>query len=269
MKPIELKQTDTGYQLNFQNQSPDKQLTVNLVSIPGGSFQREDGQTVKVNSFCMAQFPVTQEFYKEVAGNDPSNFKGDQHPVEQVSWYDSVKFCGILNRELERLGLVRGSDLLKLDNLSEKDLDKFKLNPAASGFRLPTEAEGEYASNPTGFQNPSNLKKNQYAGSSHLDLVGWYDKNNKYETKPVGLKFPNAFGLYDMSGNVWEWRWDWYGKYDKRKTENPVGADSGSRRVVRGGSWLYDAFYCRRGDRINSTPGNRDDSLGFRLAFVP
>ena len=264
MKTIELKKSETGYQLIVDELEP-----FNLVSIPGGSFQREDGQTVKVNSFCMAQFPVTQELYEVVTGDTPSRFKGRQHPVEQVSWYDSVKFCGILNNELTRLGLVEGKYLIKLNTIAKKELDKLKLDPAASGFRLPTEAEGEYASNPTGFENPSNLKKNQYAGSSHLDLVGWYNKNNGYETKPVGLKFPNAFGLYDMSGNVWEWRWDWYGEYDKRKTENPVGADSGSRRVCRGGSWISDSFRCRPGYRSRDSPYYRLSFLGFRLAFVP
>jgi formylglycine-generating enzyme required for sulfatase activity len=263
MKTIDLKNTETGYQLIVDGLEP-----FNLVSIPGGSFQREDGQTVKVNSFCMAQFPVTQELYEAVTGDNPSRFKGSQHPTEQVSWYDSVKFCGILNQELTRLGLVKGKDLLKLNILAAKDLDKFKLDPAASGFRLPTEAEWEYSSNPTGFETPSDLKKNQYAGSDHLDLVGWYEKNNEYETKPVGLKFPNAFGLYDISGNVWEWCWDWYGEYDKRKTENPVGADSGSYRVFRGGSWFYYAFFCRPGGRLDA-PDRRGSDLGFRLAFVP
>ena len=256
MKKFELKQSNAGYHLAINNGLD------NLLLIPGGSFNREDGNTVTVKAFYLSQFPVTQRLYEDVTGVNPSSFKGAQHPVESVSWYDAVKFCALMNDEYFSSEPQRTPSLSNLVNLSDKELDSLKLNPTSAGFRLPTEAEWEYTAR-------GNNNQNIYAGSAHLDLVGWYRKNNDYETKPVGLKFPNAFGLHDMSGNVWEWCWDWYGNYDKKKLDNPVGATSGTNRVYRGGSWVYDAVNCLPGYRSLNTPGLRINNLGFRLAFVP
>jgi hypothetical protein len=119
MSKYELKQNDKEYQLFIENK-----LFCNLVPIPAGRFKREDGSTISLNSFYMAEFEVTQEFYKAVTGKNPSNFTGVQHPVEKVSWYNAVEFCGILNKELNI-----NSELLKLSTLSDIELNKFKLNP--------------------------------------------------------------------------------------------------------------------------------------------
>ena len=257
MKNFGLRQSGNGYRLSINNMPHD------LLLVPGGSFEREDGETIAVSAFYMAQFPVTQQLYGDVTGRiNPSSFKGGQHPVEQVSWYEAVKFCALLNNEYLSSRPPVASNLLNLGKFTDEELDSLKLDPALPGFRLPTEAEWEYAAR-------GNNNKNDYAGSPHLDLVGWYKKNNDYETKPVGLKFPNAFGLHDMSGNVWEWCWDWYGDYDKKKLENPIGANSGSNRVYRGGSCFSNAFRCRAGRRAGNAPGDRGGNLGFRLAFVP
>ena len=262
MATYELLPIATGYQLLI-----DKQLACTLVSIPRGSFLREDGKKVMVNAFCMARFAVTQDLYETVTGKNPSKFQGKQHPVEQTSWYDAVRFCGILNNALQE---DRPSELLKLNNLTNEELDKFELNPSSPGFRLPTEAEWEYAAKGNaGNFNPAN-KVFKYSGSDNLDLVGWYSENNKYETKPVGLKLPNNFGLYDMSGNVYEWCWDLIEKkYDLYLVNNPVGAKWSANRVHRGGSWFIFAACCCSDSRDDDIPFDRNSTLGFRLVFVP
>ena len=263
MATFEIRRSDTND--NDRQLFIDNMLASTLVYIPQGSFLRSDGKIVTINAFCMARFAVTQDLYKAVTGKTPSYFKGEQHPVENVTWYDAVRFCGILNNALQEDG---PSELLKLNNLTNKELDKFELNPSSPGFRLPTEAEWEYAAKGNaGNFNPAN-EVFKYSGSDNLDLVGWYEGNNKYETKPVGLKIPNNFGLYDMSGNVWEWCWDWHSEY-KNMLNNPIGAKSGSNRVYRGGSWLLSATRCRSNCRDYDFSGDSYINLGFRMVFVP
>jgi len=260
MSLLELKQSENKYQL-FANGD----LLANFLPITAGSYRREDGADVKVNAFYMAEFPVTQHFYKEVTDENPSRFEGINHPVEQVSWYDAIEFCIRLN---ETLGLLPGFYTLNKnskDKNNKSEYDDLKwtvnLNPTGRGFRLPTEAEWEYAAR--GGENHG------FAGSNTLQHVGWYNANSHQETKPVGLKFPNAFGLHDMSGNVWEWCWDWYAEYDKKVLNNPLGAKSGTHRSDRGGSWHGLAIRCRTDYRSGWGPDNRRGSMGFRLLLVP
>ena len=239
----------------------------NMVWVEGGEFMMgENGvgdkekppHSVEVSGFLMAEFAVTQELYRGVTGESPSNFKGDRHPVEQVNWYQAIAFCNTLNQ------------MLSLDMPYSGEKDATQCNFRCTAFRLPTEAEWEFAA-----RGGKDAKKQyEYAGRDNIDEVAWCYENNAYETKPVGLKFPNALGLYDMSGNVWEWCWDWYGEdYYKEckkngQTPNPPGPESGSSRVLRGGSWRDGADDSRVAFRSNRTPGHYWFHYGFRLLFA-
>lgn len=184
--------------------------------------------------FYMQSTTVTQGEWKKVMGSNPSYFKncGDECPVEEVSWNDVQDF-------IQRLNNQEGKDK----------------------YRLPTEAEWEYAARSCG-------KMEEYAGTnsgSDLGDYAWYDANSGGTTHPVGLKKPNGLGLYDMSGNVWQWVQDWYGDYRSGNVTDPAGPLKGSRRVSRGGSWHGSEQECRSANRGNSTQGSRFYNLGFRL----
>ncbi len=214
-------------------------LEFKLVKVQGGTFTMGEGKKahkVELDTFYMAEFPVTQELYEAVMKTNPSKFKGKRRPVETVNWYKSVEFCQKINEILE---LPQGSD------------DKAKLDLKTKGFRLPTEAEWEYAA---GGGARAEHTKQEYAGSNNLNIVGWYSKNANSETRPVGLKMPNKLGLYDMSGNVYEWCWDWSGKDSKY-------------RVLRGGSWCNDATRSRIAFRNYDFPNFVWNDFGFRLVF--
>ena len=189
---------------------------------------------VKVDGFYIGMLEVTQAQWKAVMGTNPSYFKGDNLPVEQVSWEEAMEFCRLLS------------------------------NKTGKTYTLPTEAQWEYAAR-GGKKNDGT----KYAGSNMVDAVAWYTDNSGSSTHPCGTKRANALGIYDMSGNVWEWCKDWYSSsYTSYDTNNPTGPSSGSYRVNRGGSWYNYAGYCRVANRRNSTPGYRDTDLGFRVVHL-
>jgi len=181
--------------------------------------------------FQMGRYEVTQEQWQAVLGSNPSRFQGATLPVEQVSWDDVQGF-------LQRLNARN---------------DGYR-------YRLPTEAEWEYAARAG--------TTDKYAGASALGDAAWYDSNSGGTTHPVGQKRPNAWGLYDMLGNVWEWCQDWYGDYSSGAVDNPTGPSSGSQRIVRGGSWYGLAWLVRVSYRFGVVPGDRDLSFGFGFRCV-
>jgi len=218
-------------------------VSIDMVAVKGGCFNMgsNDGDSdekpvhqVCVDDFYIGKYEVTQKQWKEIMGNYPSKFKCDDCPVEQVSWDDVQDFIRKLNSK------------------------------TGNNYRLPTEAEWEYAAR-GGDQSRGYI----YSGSNTIGDVAWYNGNSGSKTHAAGTKKANELGIYDMSGNVWEWCSDWYGAdyYGKSPTNNPAGPTTGSYRVLRGGSWDLIATYCRMAIRGWRRPGGNDKILGFRLAL--
>ncbi|MBT31987.1 MAG: transcriptional regulator [Thalassobius sp.] len=236
-----------------------------MVPVEGGELEMvEYGEShiIELSNFLMAKYPVTQELYEYVTTKNPSYFRGSTRPIENVNWYDAVEFCNHLS---DKLGFETYYNIEKSqrDQNNKNNSDELKwlvtTNEKSNGFRLPTGLEWEYAAKGGIYKS-----KLEYSGSNTLNTVGWYSDNCHEESKPVGLKKANELGLYDMSGNIYEWCWDWYGTYEK---DNLLGAKSGSSRVVRGGSWNYYNTDCRVESRFNyDNPVYKDSGFGFRLS---
>lgn len=226
-----------------------------IVQLPGGRFMMGNKDEVDaapheivVSSFYMDKHLVTQEQYQKVMGSNPSRWKGDKNPVEQVRWSDAVKFC---NKRSELEGLQPCYDL-----------KTWKCDFDANGYRLPTEAEWEYAcragSTTAYFFGDTPAKLGDY---------GWYDRNSGGHPRPVGQKQPNPWGIYDICGNVWEWCNDFYkvDYYQEAPRQDPRGPEEGETKVVRGGAWRFSAESCRSGYRYNENPGYADVCFGYDI----
>ena len=223
-------------------------ISIDMVRVEAGTFtmgataemedpddeEKPTHQVTLTNDYYIGKYEVTQALWQAVMGNNPSNFKGDNLPVEKVSWDDCQEFISKLNR-------ITGKT-----------------------FRLPTEAEWEYAA-----RGGNKSRGYQYSGSNNLLDVAWFRDNSGSKTHAVGTKQPNELGIYDMSGNVDEWcqDWYWYGAYSSSSQVNPTGANSGSYRVCRGGSWGCIARICRSSYRYCGTPVSRYTFLGLRLVL--
>jgi formylglycine-generating enzyme required for sulfatase activity len=235
----------------------NKVFTVNgvnftMVAVEGGTFEMGEKKnwyefysnnirhTVTLSDYYIGETEVTQALWQAVMGSNPSYFTGDlQRPVEQVSYKDCETFIN------------------KLNSLLANQL------PNGRKFRFPTEAQWEYAA-----RGGNRSRGYQYSGSSSVGSVAWYDGNSGSTTHPVKQKQPNELGLYDMSGNVWEWCYDWCDDYYSNSPQtNPEGPSRGSFRVLRGSSWGYNEQGCRVAFRGNNYPGLRSINYGLRLAF--
>ena len=221
-------------------------ISIDMVRVEAGTFtmgataemkkpwdnEKPTHQVTLTNDYYIGKYEVTQALWQTVMGNNPSGFKGDNLPVEKVSWDDCQEFISKLNRITGKM------------------------------FRLPTEAEWEYAA-----RGGKKSRGYQFSGSNNLSDVAWYAKKSKEKTHAVGTKQANELGIYDMSGNVWEWCLGWYDQYSSSSQVNPTGANSGARCVCRGGSWFSAARSCRSSCRYGNASGYRDINLGLRLVL--
>ena len=235
--------------------NPPSTNATERVLIPAGQFVMGDKDEidappheVAVSAFLMDKNLVTQEAFQKVMGANPSRWKGDKNPVEQLRWSDAVKYC---NKRSDREGLR-----------SCYDLKTLQCDFEANGYRLPTEAEWEYACR-------AGTTTAYFFGNSPAKLgdYAWFDKNSGGHPRPVGQKQPNPWGLYDMVGNVWEWCNDFYqvDYYQTAPRENPRGPKQGQNKVLRGGAWRFSADNCRSGYRYNESPGSADVCFGYDI----
>ena len=227
-----------------------KGVEFTMIAVEGGTFtmgatpeQGSDAEDwekpthqVTLSSYYIGETEVTQALWQAVMGKNPSWYKGDNLPVEEVSWNDCQDF------------------IKKLNALTGKN------------FRLPTEAEWEYAA-----RGGNKSRGYKYSSSNNIGNVAWYKNNSAYKEHPFKTKRPNELGIYDMSGNVWEWCSDWYEDYSSAAQTNPKGATTGSYRVIRGGAWrdvwVDGAENCRSSSRGRYSSSRRERDLGFRLVL--
>jgi formylglycine-generating enzyme required for sulfatase activity len=235
--------------------NPATNSPTDMARITGGRFVMGDKteidappHEVVVSSFYIDKYLVTQEQYQKLMGANPSRWKGSNNPVEQIRWSDAVKFCNQRSR---------------LENLQPcYDLKTWKCDFAANGYRLPTEAEWEYAAR-AGTSTPYFFGDNP----SELGKYAWFDGNAGGRPRPVGQKSPNAWGLYDICGDVWEWCNDFYkvDYYQESPRQDPKGPDTSKTKVLRGGAWRFNAESCRCGYRYNENPGYADVCFGYDI----
>jgi formylglycine-generating enzyme required for sulfatase activity len=261
----------------IQPEAPPSERPVvsDMVHIQGGTFtmgsppnepkrNKNEGpqRQITISSFYMSKYEVTQKEYQDIMKTYPSKFNGDNLPVEQVTWYDAVEYC---NKRSQREGLTPAYIINKgqKDPNNKTNYDNIKWtvtwNRNANGYRLPTEAEWEYACR-AGTSTAYNT------GATINGDTGWYKVNSYKATSPVGQKPANAWGLYDMHGNVLEWCWDWFAEYLRTTQTDPQGEVSGISRVLRGGSWDDSAVNIRSAYRWDKHPSYKNSSVGFRVA---
>ena len=257
-----------------------------MVYVPGGGFQmgKDLGNaatgdvtpvhTVMLSGFYMSIHPVTQEQWMDIIDEDrfePAYGRGDDYPAYNVSWYDAIVLCNRLSLQdglypayylsgSNHPDIWIGSTGSSIPTSSNAIWDAVEILPDSNGYRLPTEAEWEYAA-----KGGNNTPGFTYSGSDDPGLVAWYEGNSPDTTHEVGIKTPNDLGIFDMSGNVWEWCFDWKDDYTSEAQTNPIGASSGTNRVIRGGCFRNPAPNLRSVDRGGNLPGDRSHNTGFRL----
>jgi|BioPla2DNA2_1021312.scaffolds.fasta_scaffold06973_5 sulfatase modifying factor 1 len=248
--------------LQSSETSPD------MILVEGGSFLRGDHK-VELSSFYIGRFPVTQKQWRELVGSSPffAYGRGDNFPVYEVSWYDAIKFCNLLSLAEGLTPVYSILDLKKpaawgiVPTGANKAWNAAVCDWAANGYRLPTEAEWEFAA------RGGNISRGyKYSGGDKIDLVAWYKENSDDKTHSVGEKKANELGVYDMSGNVWEWCWDRFGAYSSDFQTNPTGPRTGKDRCLRGGSWINYTNACYVSYKLrHDSPYRSTNNYGFRL----
>lgn len=276
---VENSQETTDAADGTQADSMLEDISENFVLIPGGTFQMgspedeawrsedETQHTVTVSDFYMSIYELTQAEYQEIMGENPSTFSGEGFPVENVSWLDAIRYC---NARSEKEGLTPAYSI---------DGQTVIWNRGADGYRLPTEAEWEYAcragtTTPFNTENSISAEEANYYGHYPYEIEDNYFSQENLTTKPgeyrqttvaVDSFFPNAWGLYNMHGNVGEWVWDYYGAYDTETPDNPTGAITGTLRVYRGGGWNDFAKNMRSAYRATLAEDKGSFNIGIRL----
>jgi len=250
---------------SIKNKTQERFVLINGGSFTMGSPSDEQGRandeilqkSITINSFYMDIYEVTQADYEGLMGDNPSFFKGVNLPVEQVDWYNAIEYCNkkSLKEGLETAYIINKENVI--------------WNRNAKGYRLPTEAEWEYACR-AGSTTPFNTGIEINTNKANFNGYNPYSKilqEDRQKTLPVGSFAPNEWGLYDMHGNVFEWCWDWYGDYSgKPNQENPNGVSLSTKRVLRGGSWNSSIILIRSASRYSLPPfGSKESTVGFRL----
>ncbi len=249
----------TKVQVATIKESNDVVSFLDLVFVEGGSFSMgsSDGapveqpvHNVQVDSFYISKYEVIQSQWKEIMGTNPTLAKGtgEKYPIYNITWNDAVDFCNKLSIREGLIPCYSGSGA------------GVECNFSANGYRLPTEAEWEYAA-----RGGKKSQNRLYAGSDNEAEAGWSSENSDNTSHEVGLKTPNELGIYDMSGNLWEWCWDWYESnyYASSPSRNPTGPSSGIYRVLRGGGWGINAYGLRCANRYYGAHRS-DNGYGFR-----
>jgi formylglycine-generating enzyme required for sulfatase activity len=260
-----------------------------MIQVTGGTFQMGSNDandydaspphSVTVGSFYIDKYEITYEKWTEVynwalthgytdltAGQNGYSPNGTNNPVTMVNWYDILKWC---NARSEKDGFApvyyTSNTLITVYRNDQLDLAAGAVNWTANGYRLPTEAEWEFAA-----RGGTQTRGYVYSGSNTIGDVAWYSPGSENTTHPVGQKIANELGIYDMSGNAWEWCWDWYGGYSSVAQTDPKGSTSGIQRVLRGGSFVNGiglVDYCRVASRNQYDPSSRYGyTVGFRCS---
>ena len=242
-----------------------------LIPSAGQSFTMDDGSNTQevsfTRNFFMDSTEVTQKSYNDLMTATYTGYSapswsstygvGDNNPAYYVNWYDAVLYCNARSKDMGK-DTVYTYDAITGTPGNDCELSNVAIDYTKSGFRLPTEAEWEYAAR-------AGTTTDYYWGSETIDDYAWYSDNSSSTTHEVATKLPNAFGLYDMSGNVWEWCGDWHGTYSSSAVVDPTGATTGTYRVIRGGSWSINANFLRSGGRYHDDPGFEGSGIGFRV----